>query len=64
VFVSGGSEANALALRGAVAVRAEAETGSRGLFISAIEHESGRANAAALAEPVPGLKVKEIPVTC
>jgi cysteine desulfurase len=63
VFVSGGSEANALALRGAVAGASEAENRITRLFVSAIEHESVRANAAALAETVPGLKVWEIPVT-
>ena len=63
VFTSGGSEANALALRGAVA--GAAETGSRvaRLMISAIEHDSVRANAVALAENTPGLKLQEIPVT-
>jgi len=63
VFVSGGSEANALALRGAVAGAGEAENRITRLFISAIEHESVRANAAALAETVPGLKLWDIPVT-
>jgi cysteine desulfurase len=63
VFVSGGSEANALALRGAVAGASEAENRITRLFISATEHESVRANAAALAETVPGLKIWDIPVT-
>ena len=63
VFTSGGSEANALALRGAVAGAAEAEDRITRLFISAIEHESVRANAVALAEGVPGLKLTIIPVT-
>jgi cysteine desulfurase len=64
VFTSGGSEANALALRGAIA--GAALTKDRlvtRLFISAIEHESVRANAAAVAETTPGLKLREIPVT-
>ncbi len=63
VFTSGGSEANALALRGAVA--GAAETGKRiaRLMISAIEHDSVRANAAALADCTPGLKLQEIPVS-
>jgi cysteine desulfurase len=63
VFTSGGSEANALALRGAVA--GAALTKDRlitRLFISAIEHESVRANAAALAETTPGLKLREVSV--
>lgn len=63
VFTSGGSEANALALRGAVAGAAQEENRVARLFISAIEHESVRANAAALAETVPGLKLTEIPAT-
>jgi len=63
VFTSGGSEANALALRGAVAGAARAENRITRLFVSAVEHESVRANAAALAESVPGLKLQEIPVT-
>ena len=63
VFVSGGSEANALALRGAIGGASEAENRITRLFISAIEHESVRANAASLAETVPGLKLTEVPVT-
>ena len=63
VFVSGGSEANALALRGAVAGALAAEDRITRLFVSAIEHESVRANAALLAESVPGLKLNEIAVT-
>jgi cysteine desulfurase len=62
-FTSGGSEANALALRGAVMGAAQAQDRITRLFVSAIEHESVRANAAALAESAPGLKLKEIPVT-
>lgn len=63
VFTSGGSESNALALRGAV--QAAAEQGKRitRLMISATEHDSVRATALALAESVPGLKLQEIPVT-
>src|SRR5204862_3976858 len=63
VFTSGGSEANALALRGAVAGAAEAEDRITRLFVSAIEHESVRANAVALADSVPGLKLTIVPVT-
>ena len=63
VFVSGGSEANALAIRGAVAGAAEAENRITRLFVSAIEHESVGANAAALAETVPGVKLHVVPVT-
>lgn len=63
VFTSGGSEANALALRGAVAGAAQQEDRIARLFVSTIEHESVRANASDLAEAVPGLKLTLIPVT-
>jgi cysteine desulfurase len=63
VFTGGGSEANALALRGAIAGAAQAEDRITRLLISGIEHESVRANAVALAETVPGLKLSEIPVS-
>src|SRR3954466_15463471 len=63
VFTSGGSEANALAVKGAVAGALEAEDRITRLFVSAVEHESVRANAAAVAESVPGVKLKIIPVT-
>ena len=63
VFTSGGSEANALALRGAIAGAAWEEDRIARLFVSTTEHESVRANALALAEAVPGLKLTEIPVT-
>lgn len=63
VFTSGGSEANALALRGAIAGAAWEEDRIARLFVSTIEHESVRANALALAEAVPGLKSTEIAVT-
>jgi cysteine desulfurase len=63
VFTSGGSEANALALRGAIAGAAQQEDRIARLFVSAIEHESVRANASDLAEAAPGLKLTQIPVT-
>ena len=63
VFTSGGSEANTLALKGAVAGALAAEDRLTRLFVCAVEHESVRANAAALAETIPGLKHNEIPVT-
>jgi cysteine desulfurase len=63
IFTSGGSEANCLAIRGAVAGALAAEDRITRLFVSAIEHESVRATAAALVESVPGLKVNTIPVT-
>jgi cysteine desulfurase len=63
VFTSGGSEANALALRGAIAGSLAAAERITRIFVSAIEHESVRANALALEESIPGLKLTEIPVT-
>lgn len=63
IFTSGGSEANWLAMNGAIAGALEAEARITRLFVSAIEHDSVRANAAALAERVAGLRVETIPVT-
>jgi cysteine desulfurase len=62
VFTSGGTEANALALRGAVQGAVEAGTRITRLFVSAIEHDSVLANAAALVERAPGLRLETIPV--
>jgi cysteine desulfurase len=63
IYTSGGSEANALALWGAI--HGAACDGARitRLFVSAIEHESVLANAAALAEQVAGLRLEIVPVT-
>ncbi|HEY4112652.1 MAG TPA: cysteine desulfurase family protein [Rhizomicrobium sp.] len=61
VFTSSGAEANALALRGAVAGAAEGEDRITRLFVVATAHESVRAVAASLAETTPGLKLSEIP---
>jgi len=63
IFTSGGTEANALALWGAVHGALDASARITRLFVSAIEHESVRANAAALAERVPGLRLEIIPVS-
>ena len=63
IFVSGGTEANAQALSGTVAGAAQTGDPVTRLLVSAIEHESVRANAAALAQRVPGLKLETIPVT-
>ncbi len=63
IFASGGTEANALALCGAVAGAAEAGARLTRLFVSAIEHDSVLANALALAERAAGLRVEIIPVT-
>jgi len=63
IFTSGGTEANALALWGAIG--GAAETGERitRLFVSAIEHDSVLANASAIAERSAGTRLTLIPVT-
>ena len=63
IFTSGGSEANALALRGLLGAGAESGHRYTRLFVSAVEHDSILATADALAEAIPGLKVSRIPVT-
>ena len=62
IFTSGGTEANVLALRGAVAGALEAGERITRLFVAATAHDSVRATAAALADTTPGLKLTEIPV--
>jgi cysteine desulfurase len=63
IFTSGGTEANALALRGAI--QAAAASGARitRLIVSAIEHDSILANASACEEITPGLRLVMCPVT-
>ena len=63
IFTSGGTEANALALFGAVQAAAEAGERITRLFVSAIEHDSVSANAELLAERVAGLRLERILVT-
>ena len=63
IFTSGGTEANALALWGAVQGAAEAGSRITRLFASAIEHDSVRLNAEAIAERMPGVRLETIPVT-
>jgi len=63
IFTSGGTEANALALRGAIEGALEAGERITRLFVSAVEHDSVLKAAAALAERVPGLRLETIPVT-
>ncbi len=63
IFTSGGTESNALALWGAVQGAYEADARITRLFISAIEHDSIRANAAAMAERFAGLRLETFPVT-
>jgi cysteine desulfurase len=62
IFTSGGTEANALALRGAVLGALEAGERIVRLFVAATVHDSVRGVAASLAETTPGLKLTEIPV--
>lgn len=62
IFTSGGTEANALALWGAVQGAAEAGARITRLFVSAIEHDSVLTNAAAIAERMPGVRLETIPV--
>ena len=63
VFTAGGSEANALALWGAVQGAADAGARLTRLYVSAIEHDSVLANASALAERFPGLRLVFIPAS-
>ncbi len=63
IFTSGGTEANAAALWGAVFGALDAEARLTRLFISAIEHASVRASATAIAERMAGVRCAEIPVT-
>ncbi|MDE1939352.1 MAG: aminotransferase class V-fold PLP-dependent enzyme, partial [Alphaproteobacteria bacterium] len=63
IFTSGGTEANASGLWGAVHGAADAGARITRLFVSAIEHESVLANAAALTERMAGLRLETIPVT-
>ena len=63
IFTSGGSEANALGLCGAIYGALEVDKHITRLFVSSIEHDSVLANAHALTERVPGLRVEMLPVT-
>jgi cysteine desulfurase len=63
IFTSGGAEANALALRGAIMGAAEAEDRITRVFVAATSHDSVRAVAASLADTFAGVKLTEIPVT-
>ena len=68
IFTSGATEANALALWGAVegAIdRSETEKSARitRLFVSAIEHSSVLKTAQAVAERVAGVRLEMLPVT-
>ncbi len=63
IFTSGGTESNALALWGGVYGALDAEARITRIFVSAIEHPSVLANATAIAERVPGVRMMEIPAT-
>jgi cysteine desulfurase len=62
IFTSGGTESNALALRGAIAGAAESEHRITRLFVTTTAHDSVRAVAVSLGEANAGLKLTEIPV--
>jgi cysteine desulfurase len=62
IFTSGGTEANALALHAAIYGSAEADARLTRIFISAIEHDSVRANASALSERFAGLRLETLPI--
>ena len=63
IFTSGGTEANALALWGAVGGAAEADERITRLFVSSIDHVSVLANAHAIAERSAGTRLTVSPVT-
>ncbi len=66
IFTSGGTEANALALWGALAGAIEGRQAGAPritrLFVSAIEHSSVLANAGVVAERFAGVRLETIPV--
>src|SRR5947207_1383255 len=62
IFTSGGAEANALALRGAIAGAAETGEPVTRLFVQATAHDSVRAVAASVSGGMPELQLLEIPV--
>jgi cysteine desulfurase len=63
ILTGGGTEANALALRGAIAGAAEQEHRIARLLVVGTAHDSVRATAKLLAETTPGLRLGFIPVT-
>jgi cysteine desulfurase len=63
IFTSGATESVSLALWGAVQGAIAAEARITRLFVSAIEHSSVLATAAAIAERVPGIRLTHLPVT-
>jgi cysteine desulfurase len=63
IFTSGSTEANSLALWGAVHGALDAEARITRLFVSAVEHSSVLATAADIAARISGVRVETIPVT-
>ncbi|HEX4080603.1 MAG TPA: cysteine desulfurase family protein [Rhizomicrobium sp.] len=63
IFTSGGTEANALALWGAVQGAAAAGAPVGALYLSAIEHDSVFRTAAAIAQRNTGIRLVSVPVT-
>src|ERR1700722_17495026 len=63
IFTSGATEANALALWGAVEATMDAGKPITRLLVSAIEHKSVLKTADAIAERVAGIRLEIVPVT-
>jgi cysteine desulfurase len=63
IFTSGGTEANALGLWGAVQGAADAQSRLTRLFVSAIEHDSVLKTAGAIGERQAGIRTAAIAVT-
>jgi cysteine desulfurase len=63
IFTSGATEANALALRGAVEAAMDSGKPIARLLVSAIEHKSVLKTAEAIAERMPSLRLEILPVT-
>jgi cysteine desulfurase len=63
IFTSGATEANALALWGAVEAAMDAGNPITRLLVSAVEHKSVLKTAEAIAERVAGIRLQIVPVT-
>ena len=62
IFTSGGTEANVIALNGAIGAAAEAGARITRVFVSAVEHDSIVVAATKLSERSAGLRLEFIPV--
>ncbi len=62
IFTSGGTEANALALRGAIAAAQSARKPIERLVVSAIEHDSILSSAVAIVESDSNITLDKVPV--